>query len=784
MKRIGKFEIIEELGKGGMGAVYHAHDTVLGREVALKVILEDVLDIPEIKDRFRREAKALAQIDHENVTTLYEFGYEGGQPFMAMQFLQGEDLKTILDEIATGTRKPLPLAQKLDYALQICKGLHVAHSKNIVHRDIKPANIRVLSRDRVKIMDFGIAKPTQGTVITGSGQQLGTPSYMSPEQVRGTTDIDKRSDIFSFGVLLYEMLTSERPFSGGDIYELMNSIINSEPQQISIDEKQFESELQTVISKCLQKQPEKRYRDFSHVIAELAPICDHVRAGVVLADSGRTLTVAGRTLPLGGKSPGHVTLFGKWRFKTSRAVAMAGGLIATVALAILLLPRLADLSPGSATPRELAAEARGELAAITTVAEKFGTQFTNTDRYEPVVAMAQQGEQQFAAENFQQARVSFKTAQESLQVALKDFEQGLNNLRDKVNEAKNQMILAKAAAQAEGAEANANGLFHQASQLEARADSSLALNTLSGLRAANQNYADARSKYAEAKEQAIPFSKLEDRERSALSRLRLQVVSARDDMLSARLAVPGSQSDRETDSDFKEALAAENEAERLKREGKLENSLRAYQQANKYYRAATTSVLKSLQKKADAARKTMLAAKGKIPVRYADEKSYQQASQAEKEAGKAYEQGDFVKAASSYQSASTSLNSLNADLMRRETNKMQQQMALEQAIRDLRKQYSKSLESGDLDLLRSLHKNFTSEEEEKWARVFGFTKDRQVTIAEDSKRIQDGSAVLELLIKIKYKDNKNRSQELNYAYTWTLEQIGGRWVIAEFKEKM
>lgn len=270
MQKIGKYEIISVLGKGGMGVVYKAYDPVIEREVAIKLILDPGLDYPEMKERFYREAKSLGKLSHENITTLYDVGESDGKPFIVMEFLHGTDLRSAIEN-----REPNSLQQKLDYAIQIARGLKAAHDHHIIHRDIKPENIKILVNGRVKIMDFGIARIETRTV-TQTGMMLGTPFYMSPEQGRGKK-IDKRSDIFSFGVLLQELLTYEKPFAGESLEAVLYNIVHEPPRALTLADSNVAADLQDMISKCLEKNPEQRYSDFAEVIDELTKTLEKER---------------------------------------------------------------------------------------------------------------------------------------------------------------------------------------------------------------------------------------------------------------------------------------------------------------------------------------------------------------------------------------------------------------------------------------------------------------------------------------------------------------------------
>ena len=280
MKKIGKYEILEEVGRGSMGVVYKAHDPLIDRQVAIKVILKGALEIPKVKERFYREARTVGKLSHENITMIYELGEANDKTYIVMEYLSGHDLRYIIDK-----KEPLTMGQKLEYAKQICRGLHYAHSHSIIHRDIKPENIKILEDGRVKIMDFGIAKPDTSTLkqasletetlLTQAGMRIGTPWYMSPEQVRGSP-VDRRSDIFSFGVLLYEILTYQKPFKGDDT-TVLYKILHEEPEAIKLEESSLSDELLPVVLKCLEKEPDARYNDCSELLNDLGAVFDKTR---------------------------------------------------------------------------------------------------------------------------------------------------------------------------------------------------------------------------------------------------------------------------------------------------------------------------------------------------------------------------------------------------------------------------------------------------------------------------------------------------------------------------
>ncbi len=275
VKKIGKYEIVEELGRGGMGVVYRAYDASLERDVALKVIQQIALDVADTKARFYREARMAARLSHDAIAVIYEIGEEAGVPFIAMEYLPGSDLRMVIEK-----KENLSLEQKLDYARQICRGLQYAHAKNVIHRDIKPENVKLLDDGRVKIIDFGIAKPYTPTsspeekstnaVLTRMGMRIGTPWYMSPEQARGNP-VDRRTDIFSFGVVLYELLTYAKPFTGDDT-TVLYKILHEEPAPIKLEESGLTDDLQKILSRCLAKDHEERYADCSEILRDLVAL--------------------------------------------------------------------------------------------------------------------------------------------------------------------------------------------------------------------------------------------------------------------------------------------------------------------------------------------------------------------------------------------------------------------------------------------------------------------------------------------------------------------------------
>ncbi len=267
-KQIAHYRVLSRLGQGGMGAVFLADDTRLGRRAALKLLSPEVAADPDRMHRFVQEAKLASLLTHPNVATIYEIGQDKELWFLAMEYVEGEPLS---ERIRKG---PMKVPEILEVAIQTADALDDAHSKGIIHRDIKPANLMLTPRGHVKVLDFGLAKLERGPekeetqVMTSAGIVLGTVAYMSPEQALGS-DMDQRTDIFSLGVVLYEMATGRLPFSGSTASETMARILQSQPDAIARFNYEVPEELNRVVRKCLEKDRQRRYQSARELLVDL-----------------------------------------------------------------------------------------------------------------------------------------------------------------------------------------------------------------------------------------------------------------------------------------------------------------------------------------------------------------------------------------------------------------------------------------------------------------------------------------------------------------------------------
>jgi len=407
VQTIGKYQVEKVLGRGGMGTVYQALDPVIHRKVALKTMIAGLADTPELKARFLREAQAAGGLRHRNIVTVYDLGEDRGQPYIAMEFIEGTDLEKIIQN-----REPLSMEWKLDVLRQVCEGLGYAHRNGIVHRDVKPANVRVTPEGEVKIVDFGIAH-LQSSTMTKSGLVLGTAHYMSPEQVEGVK-VDHRADIFSVGAIAYELLSYRRPFDGESITSVMFKIVREPADMTALPRTDYSPGLEKIVARALSKPVQERYQSLEEMRDDLERLVRETAARLTAAAAApprpappptptptdgekgemqaevaqaradgqlqKALTLAQRLRDLGAAGAGALVAEIEQAIREKEVEQLSGMALAYAAdgdldLARKIAAKVASLAPGSAKHHELEGylaeeTARREAGALLATAQE------------------------------------------------------------------------------------------------------------------------------------------------------------------------------------------------------------------------------------------------------------------------------------------------------------------------------------------------------------------------------------------------------------------------------
>ena len=341
-QRISHFKILSKIGEGGMGVVYRAEDEKLGRQVALKVLQPEAVGNEERRLRFMREARSAAAVTHPHIATIHEIDEVDGVIFIAMELVEGKTLREAIGG------EPLPMRDALRYAIEIAEALSRAHKAGVVHRDLKPDNVIVGDDRHVKILDFGLAKlaeppadedpssrmQTISAEMTQAGRILGTARYMSPEQARGLV-VDARSDLFAFGIMLYEMITGAPPFRGKTPTDTLLAIVRDQPAAVTRHAPDAPPELERLVAKCMEKAPEDRFQHADEIVVDLRKLRRET-------DSQPMARVSGPASTVGGAKPAWL-----------RPLPIAGAILA-LALLAFAVPKLMQLPAGGASVRSLA----------------------------------------------------------------------------------------------------------------------------------------------------------------------------------------------------------------------------------------------------------------------------------------------------------------------------------------------------------------------------------------------------------------------------------------------
>lgn len=340
---ISRFKIQEVLGRGGMGEVYKAFDTTLQRTVAVKTVRPDI-DRPEYLDRMMREAQACARLSHPNIVTIYEAGQANGVVYIAMEYLQGQNLADLLDA------KKLPFDEKIRILAKVLEALHHAHGLDVVHRDIKPSNILICADGTIKLMDFGLARVLVADTLTASGNVLGTPHYASPEQLKGEP-VDRRTDIYSTGVMAYEMLSGRRPFEpdNDSISSVILKVIQQPAAPMDTDMSRLLPDIETIVQRAMAKSPNDRYQSADEMRKALVEFAERSRARITAIESngGSTIIVPQGSTVTSMRPPVAASAIPEFT-PPSRRAWWAGGAVAAAIVAVLIAAPSRQLDPPSA----------------------------------------------------------------------------------------------------------------------------------------------------------------------------------------------------------------------------------------------------------------------------------------------------------------------------------------------------------------------------------------------------------------------------------------------------
>jgi serine/threonine-protein kinase len=333
----GRYRLESKLGSGGMSTVFLARDETLERWVAIKVMHREISDQPDQIERFRREARAVAQLSHPNVVAVIDAGEDGGYPYIVLEYVEGETLKQRIDRLGH-----LPVDEAVAYAIEIGRGLAAAHGRRMVHRDVKPQNVLIDAEGRAKVTDFGIARSLESDGLTKTGRVLGTTDYVAPEQAMGHS-VDARSDVYSLGVLLYEMLTGEVPFRAETVVGVAMKHVNEDMPDVQQRRPEISSALAAVIERATSKDPKKRYEDMEAFLADLEGALE-----VEVARSGSSYGEA--TNVLDAVPAGR-------RLLTARRVSAAGIVLVLAGVTAALLIAAFTGGGGKNTPNAVASGA-------------------------------------------------------------------------------------------------------------------------------------------------------------------------------------------------------------------------------------------------------------------------------------------------------------------------------------------------------------------------------------------------------------------------------------------
>ncbi len=789
--QIGKYEVVEEIGHGGMGYVYRAFDPVIERTVAIKVVSEHILDQAEMKERFYREAKSAGRLSHPNITIVHDVGEIEGRPYIVMEYLDGLDLKALIKE-----ERPKEIERKIDYAIQICRALSYAHENKLVHRDIKPENVKVLENGRVKIMDFGIAKP-ESSDLTEQGTMLGTPSYMSPEQIRGA-EVDRRSDIFSFGVLFQELLTYKKPFGGSSTTTVIYKIVHEDPDPVELIETHGElsADLQQIITRCLRKNPDERYStcdELIHDFEEFAikwnlEIASEVTNPSIRRRTGSfSQTISTAQLDLGVEVERTIAA----KRKLGWVVWAVAGLLTLTVLSVAYFKINQTQSPAaepvaetteiveSSVKLESVLKAKSAMLDMKAEATISGAKDSSADAFQAASEEEQaaelaldQGDYERSLETFETASASYRDARDAANQAhdeefLADQAAALTrteadpaaNLRVQVNAAQRQMDRNRASAKNSSASTRVPDVWNRAELTAKLAQDFARSDDVASLEDAKKSFEEAAKFYRAAAQQALI---IESGEKSA------QAAKQRITVARQKLESLGPLT-----------MEQRRDGEQLEKDGDAHLANGDFSSAEQAYRASATSfdglfnrATKAQQDQANAAQKSADESRQKALAAGVAELA---AADKIRQTGiEALSQGNFVSAQKSFETAAVQYRAL--------TDQAQSAVkasgpTADELITKLSEKYSKALAAEDIELMNQLI-SLSKDEKSGWQQFFDFASAIESQIEQQSLNVNGDKAELSFLVKLSYDNTSTgKRDQRNINNKWSLAQRNGAWVV-------
>ena len=768
-KSISHYKIVEEIGRGGMGVVYRAHDTTLDRDVALKFLPPHLLENEESKKRFHNEAKAASALDHPNICTIFEFGEFQNQSYIAMALVEGESLETRL------AKGPLSVKQTIELAKQVVRGLAAAHKKGIVHRDLKPANIMTDQNGIVKIMDFGLARREEHTQVTQSGSTLGTLSYMSPEQVRGEI-VDARSDLWSLGVILIEVLTGNRPFTGDYDAAILFKILNEDASGMAAI-RNISNPLFSLIEGLLEKDREVRTEDANSFLNKLNKI----------QPEELTLTIV--DIPDQKRPISKESLTSRFirEIRRRKFIPIVGSYLMVSIGLFEVGPYFIDqykFDPRWHQVILICILSGFPIAGI--IAYFHGRKGPDKLRgvevllYASVIVLASA----FSVLSWQSAPgMPAKLAQTQSKTEAET--EALNKIRQEVVEIRTEMLVEKTAADKIDANIKANVYYDDAIQQEIVGNEKMTAGGKESLRAAKMAFTMAKDGYQKARDEAASSVNIE---RPAKPNIESRVVQMRSDMMDIKTQLPGSQTDKKRNNQYQQAIAREEKGDGEFDAKDFNAALFSFENAKMLYAEAKVNILATLKDNANNAKTSMNAAKENVQQNDFTNAKYQKAIQFETDGNTAYSQNDFNAAASHFKDAELNFGQVvtEAALMEKEKTDSERERIsiIEQGVKSVIDKFKGSLEKKNIEGVRSLFTNLIQSERDKWRKTFRRINIQRVQIAQESIKFGENSATVDILMRIFYIDNKNRRRPpISYAYTWTVEEINGKWMISSFQSR-